>query len=199
MAASFTKKTFAEVLILLAGAVIAATGKQQGSSLLLGLGIAIIGAGVIWGGLGTIRRRQLIFLHREARFMTHRVTGGAAVIWGLLLMLAGHALAAGGIGLAMGQEAALKALVMQPGSWLIAGGVALSFVSAAAFWQKASSGAQSGFGFLIALPGYTFAVLGVLIGIGLAGAGTWGLQDPAGLKALGTELTTAARTWLETS
>lgn len=199
MAASFTRKSFAEVSILLVGAVIAATGKQQNSPPLLGLGVIIIGAGVIWGGIGAIHRRRLAFLHSEARFITHRVTGGAAVIWGVLLVLAGLTLAAGGIGLALGYEAALRALVLQPGSWLIAGGIALSFLSAAAVWQNVSKGRQGALAILLALPGTAVAVLGLLIGIGLAGTGAWGLQDPAGLKALGTDLAQAARAWLERS
>ncbi len=195
---SFTKKTVVEVLILLAGAVLAAAGKRQDSPLLLGLGVVLIGAGVIWGGIGAIRRRRLVFLHGEARFMTHRFTGGAAVLWGVLLGLAGMALVVGGIGLALGYNEALRGLVMQPGSWLIAGGIALLFTSTAALWQKAIDGERSGLAILLALPGYAFGALGVLIGVGLAGAGIWGLQDPAGLRALGVELKTAAQAWLET-
>ena len=198
MSASFTKKTIVEVLILMAGAGIAAVGKEQDSPLLLGLGVFIIGAGVAWGGIGAIRRRRLVFLHGEARFMTHRYTGGAAVLWGLLLVVAGLALAAGGAGVALGHREALKGLVTQPGAWLLAGGVALFFTSAAALWQKAIDGEHGGLGILLALPGYAFGALGALIGLGLAGAGVWGLQDPAGLTALGAELTVAARGWLET-
>ena len=198
MSVSFTKKTVVEVLILMAGAALAAAGKQQGSPLLLGMGLAVIGAGVISGGIGAIRRRRLVFLHGEARFMTHRFTGGAAVLWGMLLVLTGMAVAAGGIGLALGYNEPLRAFVIQPASWLIAGGVALFFTSAAALWQKAIDGKHGGLAVLLALPGYAFGALGVLIGVGLAGAGAWGLQDPEGLRALGTELSTAARAWLET-
>ena len=76
--------------------------------------------------------------------------------------------------------------------------IALLFTSTAALWQKAIDGERSGLAILLALPGYAFGVLGVLIGVGLAGAGIWGLQDPAGLRALGVELKTAAQAWLET-
>jgi len=194
---SFTKKTVVEVLTLMAGAALTATGKHQDSPLLLGIGVVVISAGVSWGGIGAIRRRRLVFLHGEARFMTHRFTGSAAVLWGVLLVLTGLALAVAGIGLALGYKEALRAFVMQPGSWLLAGGVALFFTSAAALWQKAIDGEHGGLAMLLALPGYAFAALGVLIGIGLAGAGAWGLQDPSGLRALGADLTTATQAWLE--
>jgi hypothetical protein len=194
---SFTKKTIVEILILMAGAAIATVGKQQDSPALLGLGVVVMGAGVIWGGVGAIRRRRLVFLHGEARFMTHRFTGGAAVLWGVLLVLTGLALAAGGIGLALGYREAIKGFVMQPGSWLIAGGIALCFTSAAALWQKAIDEAQGGLAILLALPGYAFAAFGVLLGIGLAGTGLWGLQDAARLTALGHTLQTASKSWLQ--
>jgi hypothetical protein len=198
MSINFTKKTIAEVLVLMAGAGIAGIGKKQDSPELLSLGIVIIGIGVIWGGIGAIRRRRLVFLHGEARFMTHRYIGGAAVLWGLLLMLTGLALVIGGVVLALGQQAALQAFVMQPGAWLIAGGVALFFTSAAALWQKAIDGEHGGLGILLALPGYIFASLGVLLGVGLAGTGVWGLQNATGLMALGTRLQSAAQHWLDT-
>ncbi|NBC14998.1 MAG: hypothetical protein GVY09_17005 [Gammaproteobacteria bacterium] len=196
MSISFTKKTIAEVLVLLTGAVIAGAGKQYDSSLLLGLGVIVIGAGVAWGGVNAIRRRRLIFLHGEARFMTHRYTGTAAVLWGILLVLTGLVLTAGGVGITLGQQAALKAFVMQPGAWLIAGGVALFFTSAAALVQQASDGLHRGLRVLLALPGYAFAALGVALGVGLAGIGGWGLWDPAGLMDLGTELRLKGEDWL---
>jgi hypothetical protein len=196
MSLTFTKKTLAEVLILLAGAVIAGAGKQYDSSLLLGLGIIVIGAGVAWGGVNAIRRRRLMFLHSEARFMTHRYTGAAAVLWGILLLLTGLTLAAGGVGVALGQQAALKAFVMQPGAWLIAGGVALFFTSAAALVQQAKDGADGGLRVLLDLPSYAFAALGAMLGVALAAVGSWGLWDPAGLTALGTELKRTAKAWL---
>ncbi|MBK1633091.1 hypothetical protein CKO31_20515 [Thiohalocapsa halophila] len=196
MSISFTKKTIAEVLILLAGAIIAGAGKQYDSPLLLGLGVIVIGAGVVWGGANAIRRRRLIFLHGEARFMTHRYTGAAAVLWGILLVLTGLALTAGGVGITLGQQAALKAFVMQPGAWLIAGGVALFFTSAAALVQQASDGSHEGLRVLLALPGYAFAALGATLGVGLAAVGSWGLWDPAGLMDLSTELRLTAKAWL---
>ena len=60
MAFSFTRKTIFEVLILIAGAAIAAIGKEQGSPLLLGLGVglfflrtdALAFVGSILAGLG---------------------------------------------------------------------------------------------------------------------------------------------------
>jgi hypothetical protein len=198
MSVSFTKKTVAEVLVLMTGAVIAAAGKKQDSPGLLGLGVIVIGLGVIWGGIGAIRRRRLVFLHGEARFMTHRFTGGAAVLWGVLLSLTGLVLVMGGVGLALGQQAELKAFVMQPGAWLIAGGVALFFVSAAVLWQKAIDGEHGGLRILLALPGYLFAAVGVLLGVGFAGAGVWGLHDPDGLTTLGNGLQSAAQDWLDT-
>jgi hypothetical protein len=196
MAFSFTRKTIFEVLILIAGAAIAAIGKEQGSPLLLGLGVVIIGTGVLGGGLVVIRRRRLVFLHSDARFMTHAYNGGAAVLWGLLLMLTGLALVAGGIGLALGQQEALKALVMQPGAWLLAGGIALFFTSAAGLLQKITDGEHGGMRILLALPAYVLGALGVLLGAALTGTGAWGLQDPEGLAALGAQLRTAAGTWL---
>lgn len=197
MSISFTKKTVAEVLILLAGAIIAGAGKQYDSRLLLGLGVIVIGTGVGWGGVNAIRRRRLIFLHGEARFMTHRYTGTAAVLWGIFLLLTGLALAAGGVGITLGQQAALKAFVMQPGAWLIAGGVALFFTSAAALVQQASDGAQGGLDVLLSLSSYAFAALGATLGVGLAAVGGWGLWDPAGLMDLGTELRLTAKDWLD--
>ena len=193
MSISFTKKTIAEVLVLLTGAVIAGAGKQYDSPVLLGLGGIVIGAGVAWGGVNAIRRRRLIFLHGEARFMTHRYTGTAAVLWGILLVLTGLVLTAGGVGITLGQQAALKAFVMQPGAWLIAGGVALFFTSAAALVQQPSDEAHGGLGVLLALPSYAFAALGMALGVGLAGVGSWGLCDPAGLMDLGTELRLTAK------
>lgn len=198
MSISFTKKTIAEVLVLMAGAGIAAIGKKQDSPGLLGLGVVVIGVGVIWGAIGAIRRRRLVFLHSEARFMTHRYTGGAAILWGVLLALTGLVLVMGGVGLAMGQQPALKAFVMQPSVWLIAGGVALFFVSAAALWQKAIDREHGGLRIVTALPGYLFPGLGVLVGVGMAGAGAWGLHDPAALTALGTWLKSAGQHWLDT-
>ncbi len=196
MSFSFTRKTLVEILILMAGAAIAAIGKEQDSPQLLGLGVVIIGTGVLWGGLVVMRRRRLVFLHSEARFTTHAYTGGAAVLWGLLLMLTGITLVAGGIGLALGQQEALKALVMQPGAWLLAGGVALFFTSSAALMQKITDGKHGGMRILLALPGYALGAIGVLLGIALTGTGAWGLQDPEGLAALGTQLRTTGEAWL---
>jgi len=198
MSVSFTKKTLVEVLILMAGAAVAAAGKQQDSPLLLGLGVVIIGTGVLWGGLGAIRRRRLVFLHGEARFMTHAYTGGAAILWGLLLVLTGLAMVAGGIGLALGQQETLKAWVMQPGAWLLAGGIALFFTSSAALLQKVTDGEHGGLRILLALPGYALGALGVVLGVALAGTGAWGLQDPAGLATLVTQVKTATEAWLGT-
>jgi hypothetical protein len=198
MSLSFTRKTLVEILILMAGAAIAAIGKEQGSPQLLGLGVVIIGTGVLWGGLVVIRRRRLVFLHSEARFTSHAYAGGAAVMWGLLLMLTGVTLVAGGIGLALGQQEALKALVMQPGAWLLAGGVALFFTSSAALLQKIAAGEHGGIRILLALPGYLLGAIGVLLGIALTGTGAWGLQDPEGLAALGAQLWTAGEAWLGT-
>ncbi len=197
MSQSFTKKGLAEVLVLLAGALLAATGKQQEAPLLLGLGVVIIGVGVGLGGIGAIRRRRLIFLHREARFMTYRFTGMAAVLWGLLALLIGLALAAAGLAIASGQQAGLRRLVMQPAAWLLSGGIALFFVSAASLVQRtADGGRHNGLRLLLALPGYAFGSLSVVVALAMAGAGVWGLQDPSGLNALGAQLQARVQAWL---
>jgi hypothetical protein len=198
MSQSFTKKGIGEVLVLLVGALIAAAGKQQDVPLLLGLGVIIIGGGVILGGIGAIRRRRLIFLHGEARFTTHRFTGMAAVLWGILLLLTGLGLMAGGLAVAIGQQASLRQLVTQPAVWLLAGGIALFLVSAASMVQRATDGEHNGLRILLALPGYTFGALGVLLAIAMAGAGGWGLQDPGALDMLGAQLQTKVQIWLKT-
>ncbi len=199
MSTSFTKKSVSETLILLVGAVVAVAGKQQDSALLLGLGILVIGVGVFWGGVSAIGRRRVAFMHAEARFVTHRFTGGAAVFWGLLLVLTGLVLAGAGIGIALGFRESLRSLVEMPGAWLTAGGIALAFISAAAFWQSAFGGEHKGMRRLLTLPSLVLAALGVLLGAGLAGTGAWGLQDPAGLSGLGSDLLSAAKAWLGAS
>lgn len=197
MSQSFTKKGIGEILVLLVGALIAGAGKQQDAPLLLGLGVIVIGIGVILGGIGAIRRRRLVFLHGEARFVTRRVTGGAAVLWGILFVLTGLALMAGGGAIAIGQQAGLRQLVMEPGAWLLAGGVALFFVSAASLVQRATDGEHTGLRVVLALPGYLFGALGLLLAIAIASAGLWGLEDPSGLRALGMQLQAKAQVWLD--
>jgi len=152
---------------------------------------------VVLGGIGAIRRRRLVFLHGEARFVTRRFTGGAAVLWGILFVLTGLALMAGGVAIAVGRQASLRQLVMEPGAWLLAGGIALLFVSAASLVQRANDGEHTGLRVVLALPGHLFGALGVLLAVAMASAGLWGLEDPNGLRALGMQLQTQALVWLD--
>lgn len=146
-----------------------------------------------WSGVSTIRRRWVTFLHDEARIVTGRFTGGAAALWGLLLLLTGVVVAAAGIGIALGFTESLKSFVMLPGAWLLAGGIALAFLSAASFWQTAFGGEHKGVERLLALPRLAVAGVGVALGAGLTGTGAWGLQDPATLEGLGTAIMTGAQ------
>jgi hypothetical protein len=197
MSTSFIKRPFAEVLILLAGALIASAGKQQDSPEIVGLGFVVIGIGVTWGGLRAIRRRRLVFLHQDSRIVTGRYSGGAAMLWGALLSLVGLASVIGGIAVGAGHQAALRAFVMQPGAWLIAGGVALFFASAAVVWQEATT-TRTGLHRLLAPLSYLLPVIGIVSGVALTVTGAWGLSDSEGLIALGDRLKSDALRWLDT-
>jgi len=83
MGVVFSRKSIPEMLLLFVGGAIAVYGQREEVDGLLGLGVVIMGSAVALGGFMAIRRREIGFLHRDARFLARRYTQLAAVCWGL--------------------------------------------------------------------------------------------------------------------
>lgn len=192
MATSFIEKSLVEVALLAAGAGIAWLGREQGTAWLFGLGVAIASVGVTLVGIGAIRRREIVFLRSEARTVTNRYKGAAAVIWGVLAALVGLVVVAAGVVLGLDEGESLKSLVIEPAVWLVAGGVAGSFAAAA--WTAHSAAGSKGGGTVTRLAALPQVVIGgalVLLRVGLFLAGVWGLANPEGLASLTAALRAA--------
>ena len=189
MATSFTEKSLVEMAILAAGAGIAWLGREQGMAWLFGLGVTIAGVGVALVGIGAIRRREIVFLHSEARTVTNRYKGAAAVIWGALATLVGLVVVAAGVVLGLDGSESLRSLVTQPAVWLVAGGVAGSFAAAA--WTAYSAAGSKGGGTVARLAALPQIVIGgalALLSVGVFLTGVWGLANPEGLASLAAAL-----------
>jgi hypothetical protein len=194
MSTSFTEKSLIEVAVLAAGAGIAWLGRERGMAWLFGLGVAIAGVGVTLLGVGAIRRREIVFLHSQARTVTNRYKGAAAVIWGVLAALVGLVLVAAGVALGLGAGESLKGLVMEPAVWLVAGGVA--GLLAAAAWTAHAAASKKGGGAVARLAALPRVVIGgalVLLSAGVFLTGVWGLANPQGLASLTAALQDASK------
>jgi hypothetical protein len=100
MSIRFTRKTVAMMLMVLIGLDVAVVGHYHDSSLVLGLGLAIMGAGFLWRGLSAIHPRPAIG-HREPRSMSDRRSGDSRTLWGMLLLATGLGLIVVGVAIAL--------------------------------------------------------------------------------------------------
>ncbi|WP_296900026.1 hypothetical protein [Thiohalocapsa sp.] len=96
-----TNKTVARILILLIGVDFAVVGKYHESPLVLGLGLAMMGASIFWFGVSAVNRRRTATRNGEPASMRHRHTGASAPLWGMVLLLTGLGFIVIGVGIAL--------------------------------------------------------------------------------------------------
>lgn len=186
MGVVFSRKSLPEMLLLVAGGALAVYGQQQGMDSLLGLGVVIIGCSVAYGGLGAIRRREIGFLHRDARFLARRYTGSAAVIWGVMMAAVGATVVAGGVLILLGYREWLAGQVRDPALWFLGVGCYAAFTLAAMTLQTAQQGGSTA-ARLAVLPKILVGLV-LIVGFALlAAVGAWGLMHPAAFDRRWTE------------
>ena len=127
--ASFRLRSFGKLLLvnvpplveyvtLGAGAYLAASGRQSGSGRELALGVALVGAALLFAGLASIVTRRMSF--RFFRRAASGYAGAIALIWGAMQVIAGGLALAAAYALANGTwGASLDGLVTNPWPLLI--------------------------------------------------------------------------------
>jgi hypothetical protein len=132
---------------------------------------------VLAGGAGAIRRREIGFLHRDARFLARRYTGAAALCWGFMMVLVACAVIAGGVLLALGYRQWLVEQGREPALWFLGVGVYAGLTLVAMTLQTALGGGST-VARLAVLPKILVGLVLIAGFALLATVGVWGLMNP---------------------
>lgn len=170
--------TFLEYAAILVGAIAIFAGQHYALTKGVHLGILVIGAGLAAGGIESLYSRRMSL--RFSEDAAEGYSGFPALVWGMMLLLAGAALAGCAylldVDLWPRAEHLLKqnpAIVYLVAGLFLAGFSVLLFTDTNAnrkFWQT----------LLLRVPRVIVAVIVLTCGIAVIGAGAWQIVDPPG-------------------
>ena len=172
---------FVEYCALFSGVFFVVTGRQAGSAQDVALGMALIGAALLLAGLASIVTKRMSF--RFYASLRTSYAGGAVLIAGMMLLVAGGLAAAAAQALAThAWQARLDALHANPWPLLIP--LALLLIGAGLLLVRRSSDRVGLLGTVL------FLLPKTLIGVAVLGAGAailagwaWNLYDPPAFRS----------------
>jgi len=168
--------TFLEYAAIVVGAIGILAGRHFALANGVHLGILLIGAGIAAGGIESLYSRQMSLRFSEAA----GYDGFPAIVWGMLLLLAGGALIAYAYLLDTGDWPRAAGLLKQyPGIVYVAASLLLLGLSVLLF---ADPGAQRNRWqtLLLRVPRVVVAVVALTCGVAGIASGAWQIVDPQG-------------------
>jgi hypothetical protein len=168
--------TFLEYAAIVVGAIGILAGRHFALANGVHLGILLIGAGIAAGGIESLYSRQMSLRFSEAA----GYDGFPAIVWGMLLLLAGGALIAYAYLLDTGDwPRAARLLKQYPGIVYVAASLLLLGLSVLLF---ADPGAQRNRWqtLLLRVPRVIVALVALVCGIAAMASGAWQFADPQG-------------------
>jgi hypothetical protein len=171
---------FVEYCALVSGILVVWMGWQAAAERDMALGVGLVSGALVVGGLASIVTRRMSFRF----FLDPRVghAGVAAIIAGVMLLIAGGLAAAAAHALAMQTwQARLDALAVNPWPLLIP--VALLLICAGLLMLRPSSDRIGPLGtMLYVVPKTLVAIAALVAGIAIPGGGGWRIYDPAAFQ-----------------
>ena len=168
--------TFLEYVVILVGAIAIFAGQHFALAKGIHLGILLIGAGIAAGGIESLYSRRMSLRFSEAA----AYDGFPALVWGLMLLLAGGSLIAYAYLLDTGDwPRAARLLKQYPGIVYVAAGLLLAGFSVLLFadpgtqrnrWQT----------LLLRVPRVVVALVALTCGVAGIASGAWQIADPQG-------------------
>lgn len=170
-----------EYCALISGILVVWTGRQSAAERDLALGVALVGGALLVGGLASIVTRRMSFRFYADPRAGH--AGAAAVIAGLMQLIAGGLAAAAAHALAMHTwQARLDALLVNPWPLLIP--VSLLLICAGLLMMRRSSDRVGPLGTVLFLvPKTLMAVAAVGAGAAILGGWGWKIYDPQAFQS----------------
>jgi hypothetical protein len=170
--------TFLEYAAIVVGTIAILAGRHYALAKGVYLGILLIGAGIAAGGIESLYSRRMSL--RFSEDAAEGYSGFPAIVWGLMLLIAGVAL----IGCAYLLDAgvwprAARLLTQNPGIVYVAAGMLLAGFSVLLFTDTNANRNRLQT-LLLRVPRVILAVVVLTCGIAGISAGAWQIADPQG-------------------
>jgi hypothetical protein len=170
--------TFLEYAAIVVGAIAIFASQHFAMAKGVHLGILLIGVGIAVGGIESLYSRRMSL--RFSEDAAEGYSGFPAIVWGMMLLLAGGALIGYAYLLDVGVwPRAVRLLKQNPGIVYVAAGLLLAGFSVLLFtdtnanrnrWQT----------FLLRVPRVILALLALTCGVAGIASGAWQIADPQG-------------------
>ena len=170
--------TFLEYVAIVVGAIGILAGRHFALAKGVHLGILLIGVGIAAGGIESLYSRRMSL--RFSEDAAEGYAGFPAIVWGMMLLLAGGALIGYAYLLDVGVwPRAARLLQQNPGIVYVAAGLLLAGFSVLLF---ADPGAQRNRWqtLLLRVPRVIFALVALTCGVAAMISGAWQIADPQG-------------------
>jgi hypothetical protein len=169
--------TFLEYTAIVIGAIAIVAGRHFALAKGVHLGILLIGAGIAAGGIESLYSRQMSLRFSEEAAQGY--DGFPAMVWGMMLLLAGGALIGYAYLLDTGAwPRAARLLTQDPGIVYAVAGLLLVGFSVLLFTDP--GGQRNRQPLLLRVPRVIVALVALTCGIAAMASGAWQIADPHG-------------------